>query len=445
MCKKNADYLPLFTLFVFAVFCWPQLSVAQVSPATNPGDRNYALRTYEVGDLILNIQDHPYSESLESKPQSRGGGFGGGGGGFFSVPDNFGTSQSSTHCPSVAHPAVSHGATASFQLCQFGGGGMGMEMGNQPGGMGTAYAPVSRWITIDDLIRVLVSTVAADSWAQNGGRGEVQALGTALVVWQTPAVHTLVQDLLKQIRAGASDRKTVTIDARWLLLNSDELDKLLVEDQQAGVPQVKRDVLADYTRRPGSIRGMTSCFSGQLVYLVSGTRKNIVSSYIPVVGSIELPDRTDQLAALRDNSLFRLAADTSSTRQGNDRSVGYQPIIEKPNFGALLEVRATRMSNDETAVVDLKSTITVPGNQPQGSDVDSDVRGIAPPVDRISIETQEFATTLRMPLGNPVLVGGLTYSPVTASEPDSDRRESPAQAGRTAAEQPQLYLVLEVR
>ena len=37
------------------------------------------------------------------------------------------------------------------------------------------------------------------------------------------------------------------------------------------------------------MRGMTHCFSGQLVYLISGTRRNIVSSYIPVVGSVEQP------------------------------------------------------------------------------------------------------------------------------------------------------------
>lgn len=233
----------------------------------------------------------------------------------------------------------------------------------------------------------------------------------------------------------------MTIDARWLLLTSDELDSLVLPEPQ-GVPEVDRKRLAELTRRPGSIRGITSCFSGQLVYIVSGTKQNVVSGYIPVVGSIAAPNRTDQLVSERRQSLVRLVSDGSAVASSRGSQVGYQPVIEKPNLGALLEIRPTRSpSNGQSpgAVVDLKSTVTAPAlpqPEPDGSDQSA---AIAPVVDRIAIQTQEFATTLRMPLGKPILVGGLTYVPPPGG------RSHPNGEQEAAGEKPQLYLVLEVR
>jgi hypothetical protein len=224
-------------------------------------------------------------------------------------------------------------------------------------------------------------------------------------------------------------------------LTSDELDTLVLPDQQA-LPEVDRKRLAEFTRRPGSIRGITTCFSGQLVYIVSGTRQNVVSGYIPVVGSLDAPNRTEQLASEQHQSLVRLVSDRSAVLSNSDSQVGYQPVIEKPNLGALLEIRPTRSpSNGQSpsAVVDLKSTITSPARPQPELDGNAQSAAIAPVVDRIAIETQEFATTLRMPLGKPILVGGLTYAP------PSEGRISRSGEQEAAEETPQLYLVLEVR
>src|SRR5690349_13594748 len=61
-------------------------------PEAKAADSNetYTVQTYEVGDLIINVQDHPYvdqlsRESLKTNSGGRGGGLGGGGG-QFSVP-----------------------------------------------------------------------------------------------------------------------------------------------------------------------------------------------------------------------------------------------------------------------------------------------------------------------------------------------------------------------
>ncbi len=66
-------------------------------------------------------------------------------------------------------------------------------------------------------------------------------------------------------------------------------------------------------------------------------------------------------------------------------------------------------------------------------------------MDRIGIETQQLATTLEMPLGKPVLVGGLTYVP-QALKSAGGRDENAAEGAVDAeTERAQLYLVLEVR
>jgi hypothetical protein len=171
-----------------------------------------------------------------------------------------------------------------------------------------------------DIIRVLTNTVDASTWVENGGEGRVEPLGTALVVWQTRAVHDRIMQLLDGLREGTADRKTVTIDARWLMLTSDDLDSLVLPEQK-GVPEVDRKRLAEFTRRAGSLRGITNCFSSQLVYLVSGTMRNIVSGYIPVVGSVEAPGNEAQLVGGRGESVIRLVADQTSGAPFSDRSV----------------------------------------------------------------------------------------------------------------------------
>lgn len=398
---------------ILVALAWPQLAAAQTS--TVKAAEPLVLRTYEVGDLILDIHDYPYSNSLQRNRTSPGalggggggmgggggfGGGGGGGGGFFSVPD-----------------AAGGRATAESNNAAVG-------------------------VTIDNLIDAIESTVAPETWADiGGGEANIRPLGTVLVILQTPGVHDRIRDLLLQVRAASGDRRNVTLDARWLLLTSDELDSLVLPDQQA-LPEVDRNRLAEFTRRPGSIRGITTCFSGQLVYIVSGTRQNVVSGYIPVVGSLDAPNRTEQLASEQHQSLVRLVSDRSAVLSNSDSQVGYQPVIEKPNLGALLEIRPTRSpSNGQSpsAVVDLKSTITSPARPQPELDGNAQSAAIAPVVDRIAIETQEFATTLRMPLGKPILVGGLTYAP------PSEGRISRSGEQEAAEETPQLYLVLEVR
>ena len=364
------------------------------------------LRTYEVGDLILHISDRPYSPSPGQQSPFGGAGRGGMGGGGMGGGAGMGGGRGVFSVP-VASSA------APTRLTQFGGGGGGRGGGMGGGMMGRQHHTTETQITIDSLIEAILTTVKPDYWNENGtGDGRITSVGTALVVLNTPSVHQEIEGLLTALRAGSGSRKTLNIDARWLLLNSEDLNKLV----PAGDSLVDPDSLKKFTRAPGSIRGMTNCFSGQLVYLVSGTRRNMVETYIPVVGSVEFEQGEERLlaqqpAAPRSRLAVKFVSDSSAP--AGDRGVGYQPIIRTPNFGALLEIRPTWVQGESRVTVDLQSTVTVPSDRQEVvAKRQSDPAG-APVVDRIAIETQQLTTTLRIPLGKPYLVGGMTYAPAT--------------------------------
>jgi general secretion pathway protein D len=56
--------------------------------------------------------------------------------------------------------------------------------------------------TEEELIKLIVTTIQADSWKDLGGRGDIQYFpaGMALVIEQTPAVHQGIADLLAALR-----------------------------------------------------------------------------------------------------------------------------------------------------------------------------------------------------------------------------------------------------
>jgi hypothetical protein len=411
---------------------YPQAALAQrpgeeqrANPNNSVSATNHILRTYEVGDLVVSVPDYgaPGAPDAAQAPAISygGGGFGAGGGGFGGGGGGFGGGGA----PLPPGTAV-------------GGGGLGAVQSSGPDPM---------QIDFDSLIDAMVSVVAPNSWAENGGGdGVVKPVGAALAVWQTPEVHELIAEFLDMLRQGSAKRRTLSIDARWLMLDSQDLEDLVVGDERK-VDPAKLNAL---TRRPTSMRGMTHCFSGQLVYLISGTRRSVVSGYIPVVGSVDRPDEP-QFVDFTDGARITFAQFGGGGQGGgtivSDRSVGYQPLVEKPNFGVLLEIRPTIMQGENVAVVDLKSTVTFPGQPTSDATAGSmfdPAMDIAPRVDRLAVEMQQLATTLRVPLGEPLLVGGMTYltpSPRQSTDAPQDAAGQPA----AASESPQLYLVLEIR
>ena len=94
------------------------------------------------------------------------------------------------------------------------------------------------------------------------------------------------------------------------------------------------------------------------------------------------------------------------------RSVGYQPVMQATNLGALLQVTPTVGPGGESIVLDLRSRVVRQSGQP-GQPID--FRGVVP-LDRLNIVVQQFMTTLHLPLGQPRLIAGSTLEPFAQGE-----------------------------
>jgi general secretion pathway protein D len=100
-----------------------------------------------------------------------------------------------------------------------------VPIGAGPGGMGAAANA-----DFDSLIDLIVSTVATETWAENGGgEAEVRPFPTnlSLVISQTQAVHEEIADLLEQLRR-LQDLQ-VTIEVRFLQLNDNFFERIGID------------------------------------------------------------------------------------------------------------------------------------------------------------------------------------------------------------------------
>ncbi|HEX5471961.1 MAG TPA: hypothetical protein VFW73_08740, partial [Lacipirellulaceae bacterium] len=98
-------------------------------------------------------------------------------------------------------------------------------IGSGPGGMGAAANA-----DFDSLIDLITSTVATDTWAENGGgQAEIRPFPTnlSLVISQTQAVHEQIADLLSQLRR-LQDLQ-VTIEVRFITLNDTFFERIGID------------------------------------------------------------------------------------------------------------------------------------------------------------------------------------------------------------------------
>jgi hypothetical protein len=387
-------------------------------------------RVYDVSDLLVTLPQYPYrgtglpTTSLRnmwnpygalqgtfvgdtgSTSGQGGGGFGGGmggmgGGGFFAVdPDSDKGGASPSRLQTPRNPV-------QWQM-----GGMG--------GMGGFGGEPATPRPTDELVDVITSVIEPQSWSQMGGVGECSPFGRLLAISQTHRVHEQIEELLAMLRAEMRGAVTVMMDIRWLLLDSEDLGELVPDgrskERAGGRLAVDREALEEMTREVPGFRGRLACLGGQQVHLASGDRRTVVTGAIPVVGS----------------------------------GIGYNPQIDVPNVGVVLEICPSIVPDTETIVLDVESTVTgwrdselvlqIGGSyppsqkveQPSGEIVEEPGGTSTVSVDRVIMPTHQLAATMRVPLRQPVLVGGLTLSP-----------NEDAARGNEVQERKQLYLVVE--
>jgi hypothetical protein len=348
-------------------------------------------KTYDVSDLLVSPRNHRY--------------------------------QGGT-LPTTPHKNYWPGMYAPGDLMSDGGGATGGAAGTTDG-MGLMCGG-AHWSSLDrqyggtdDLIDLITTVIAPDTWDDVGGPGSCVVYDRVLVVSQTIAIHLEMEAFLDTLRAQRQAVPTVVLDARWLLLDSDLLDQLLGDrkPRNADTAPVAVDprALDLLTRTVPSYRARITCVSGHKAYLAAGDRRSVVHGAIPVVGS----------------------------------GIGYQPVMRVPNVGLVLEICPTIELGRKMALLDLQSTVTRwrkpdralrvgthwPPSQSEdfftGETVEEPGGASSVDVDRVNLPAQQFAATMRVPLGKPVLVGGLTLSPTT----DADDRQ-------VDEERKQLYLIV---
>lgn len=296
------------------------------------------------------------------------------------------------------------------------GGGMGggmfrvpdhlAQVGAVPGG-GRAVAPGLQpragtpRIDMDTLIDAITTIVEPSTWDEVGGPGSVAPIGGALAIAQTAAVHAKVQEFLDSLKREIGTLRMLTIEARWLDLDGEQLATLRggpgAAQPSSAVEVVDAAALAALPPDTERYAGRISCFNGQTVHLISGRLETVINGAIPVVGG---------------------------------GTPAYQPVMFAPHLGVLLQITPAALPDGDGVLVDLHSSVTRWEKSSRaahfGTAPDS---GVVIDVDRINVTAQQFATSLRMPLDQPVLVGGITFPRGDEAGRDASAAEADASRG----------------
>lgn len=237
---------------------------------------------------------------------------------------------------------------------------------------------------VDSICKLLQDTVMPDSWRDNGGMlGSLRELSGQLVVTQSAQNHQKVQEILQSLRADRG--RMVVVRAYWVLLSPEEVPTTTAQANGKSLP-IADDKLIDAKHL--YCGGQTMCFNGQTVHVTSGRTRSIVTGLSPVVGT---------------------------------NAVGYEPHLERPRSGVSLQLtpHLEPEGRDSRCVVDLHSEVTelnnINGEKIELPPSSQPVAGTES-LDRVNTVNQQMSTTVRLPLGDKVLVGGMTLEPAAKEE-----------------------------
>lgn len=312
-------------------------------------------------------------------PTSVGGGMGGGmGGGGMGAQ------------PNVRDEAARQPVKKGAMLLQMGGGG-GF------GGQGSVAADDIR-PSLNQLIDAIKESIDPSGWDDAGGPNSIATIGSALIISSPADVHNSIGDLLKLLRQRWGKVRTVTVKAHWLWLTDAQLGALLQrkaagpdeEDPFVGALDAEEwksalQRAAQGEGRGAGYRAAVACYSGQTVHVVSGDQSLAVTGIRPVIGK----SRT-----------------------------AYEPATSVIQQGIALQVRPTATTSGKVVVIDLHSRVSRRGSTLSSAreedgdssrSADDTARSIVSTLDRPSVTTQRLATTLRVPVKRPVLVGGMSF------------------------------------
>ncbi len=256
------------------------------------------------------------------------------------------------------------------------GGILGVPPGDAPAGI-ICFPPPPGMPTdpADDLIQLIQSIVARDTWTENGGIiGSIKLLSTQLVVTQTEGNQQQVADLLAALRKGSATN--VRVEAAWPALAAADLDAA----ERGGA--LDRLVAA---LDPATPRGRITCLNGQVVHLAAGPAVTVVTGLAPTTNPAAVAPTT---AAVQAGAFLELNPLLISEPHG-------------PATRAILSLRSV-LSRFDAPPTPIPSATTRPA---------------ALSIDRLSMSVAHLATTVTLPLGQWTVIGGLTPD-ATAAQRD---------------------------
>jgi hypothetical protein len=400
-------------------------------PATSWGQSKQAMqiKVYRVIDLVVPTPDYVFegirlpglanSANRKDGQGSTGmgmggmgggmGGFGGGGGmgggGMFGGGGEMMGEGLDAHVPPTVHGQVE------------GGGGMGgFAGGGMAGGFPGAHPGsqlVNTRITLADLVDTITSTVEPSSWADVGGQATISSLKGLLIIQQTTEAHEMIAQLLTDLREAGAAPQSVKLQAYWVALDP-------------GMPQAKPATTAfsaDWLSQNSDkivAQAEITCFDGQTVHIISGDVRTEISSMIPVVGQLEsirvdsqivgYPPHPNRSVTIPRNVLAQVDGSSGggSILGGREARVGYQPVTRAVNVGVMLQVTPLLVGDAQSAIVDVHNVVVAQATKSTPIEYQPGMK-----IDPLSCVTQQFQTTIRLPVNQLVPVGGMTLQPTS--------------------------------
>jgi hypothetical protein len=326
-----------------------------------------------------------------------------------------------------------------YELMRGMGGSMNMGMGNGP-------ALASLVWDVDTLMDSIRSVIEPTLWSDVGGPCSIFACRPQQVVVVSAPRH--VQEelaaYLDTLRHRIETRPQIRIEAHWLWLTEKELASLL-GDQDKGSSSAgdvveeaawkkllqEKQKSRDEGYEPAvAFQAILKGQNGQLISGVSGRQTRVMVTLIPVVGDrpaagagglmppVPAPASPQTPAPPLQTPALPAPAPTYPPHFS---AVGYQPECRTIQEGGALEVRPCVVAEGKEILLDLHSRFVQredhPTAQPQtpASGVAAGANGpsanvvqaVAAAVDRPRIYHYRLESTLRVPTGRRVLVGGL--------------------------------------
>jgi hypothetical protein len=210
--------------------------------------------------------------------------------------------------------------------------------------------------------------------------------GGAVLVEATQAQQVKIDEFLKLLRKARAARRNVVLQAWWLMLDNQKADKLF-GPTQSPLAEVAPDQLASLDAEiafSGSVAGLED----RPLYLSGGPCQTVVTDGSPIV---------------------------------SENVSAYDPMIQIVQWGPVLELTPGIAENGATANINVRSVISQPDEKT--------LRRAKPPsppastrpademfreLDRLDFNAYALNTSVRIPVGKPVLLGKMQVASAPA-------------------------------